>query len=676
MMWYEPNNRLSGFAMIAVGVVILSLMIGLSFSVLASTQGADLPNHHADKETVFQNSQTQTLQQLSQLGGTVQKVELQGNYAYVAQGTRLVVLDITAPAQPTEVGKTAVLPGRVSDMALAGNYIYVVNYQSVLVIDITTPTNPIKIAEFLLNDAHYVTVANNFAYIVGGNMLRIVNISNPSSPFLEGTYIRQSGDVFSINGGSHVVVQGNLAYVAAGMSRGIVIIDVSDPANPVAVGQYPGRTGVATGAVAVDGNYAYVGLDGVHVVDVTDPANPVQLGVFDPDIPAHPADLIKSGDLVYIALSTFDTWVIDVSNPTSPTQVAKIETGLGSASDLAIQDNHLYIADRDAGLHILDISQTNNPVERTRYEIIGNASELVVRDDYAFVVELGEGVWVVDIADRANPQSLGFFDIGGRPLAVTSSGNYLYIAGGNDGLFVIDISDPTNPTEVAHLPLSGSQWDVAVDGTFAYLANYDEGLHVVDISNPTEPVAVGAFTTASRIDNFLSVEAFGTVAYLLNDEAVLTLLDVSNPASPTEIRTMENVGTPVVWGNHLYLTQLGQFKVMDLTDPRMPTSVGATNLDGFGAGSLSVLDGYAIMSGGSGDFFTGITSSVAVFDVRNVAAPVEIARFPIDWMARGVAGITTGSVTDFFVANQEAGLMGLRLQGMVEHKLYLPVIEK
>src|SRR5665648_121135 len=60
-----------------------------------------------------------------QIGGPSQGVAIQDNYAYIGVGTRLVVLDISNPANPIKVGNTAALDDLVMDVAVGGTHAYV-----------------------------------------------------------------------------------------------------------------------------------------------------------------------------------------------------------------------------------------------------------------------------------------------------------------------------------------------------------------------------------------------------------------------------------------------------------------------------------------------------------------------------------------------------------------------
>jgi len=85
-------------------------------------------------------------QMVGQIGGPTQGVAVQGNYAYVGVGLRLVVLDISNPAALREVGLTAPFPHFVSDVAVSGTRAYVAAGGSGLrVVDISNPARPVEI---------------------------------------------------------------------------------------------------------------------------------------------------------------------------------------------------------------------------------------------------------------------------------------------------------------------------------------------------------------------------------------------------------------------------------------------------------------------------------------------------------------------------------------------------
>jgi len=77
-----------------------------------------------------------------------------------------------------------------------------------------------------------------------------------------------------------VALRGNYAYIGVGPC--LVILDVSIRAHPTFVGQTGVLPDLVRG-VAAGGNYAYVadGSSGLRIVEVSDPSNPTQVGTHD-----------------------------------------------------------------------------------------------------------------------------------------------------------------------------------------------------------------------------------------------------------------------------------------------------------------------------------------------------------------------------------------------------------
>ena len=75
-------------------------------------------------------------------GGATIASAVSGNYAYVGQGQDLVVLDISNPLQPSELGR--IHTGDIAqDINISGSYAYVANrYNGLAIIDISNPAAP------------------------------------------------------------------------------------------------------------------------------------------------------------------------------------------------------------------------------------------------------------------------------------------------------------------------------------------------------------------------------------------------------------------------------------------------------------------------------------------------------------------------------------------------------
>lgn len=189
---------------------------------------------------------------VSQLGGSTHAVAVQGSYAYVGVGARLVVLDVSNPADPAVLGQTAVLLDIVRDIFVSGDYAYIAAGDAGLrVIDVSDPAAPAEVGSYVpAETALDVHVAGNYAYVAAfRDGLRVVDVSDPTAPVEVGVY-----DMAGVAGG--IYVAGRYAYVVETGLGYLHIVDVSQPSQPVGVAISHHLRGAV--AVYVSGNYAYI----------------------------------------------------------------------------------------------------------------------------------------------------------------------------------------------------------------------------------------------------------------------------------------------------------------------------------------------------------------------------------------------------------------------------------
>jgi len=283
-----------------------------------------------------------------------------------------------------------------------------------------------------------------------------------------------------------VCVSGNYAYVAD-YTNGLVIVDVSDPANLITVGNHPsklgnfGRTAAAVG-VAVSGTYAYVAnwYDDLYVIDIIDPTNPTLAATYDTGDGADKVTI--SGDYAYISSQGDGVDIVNIADPTNPRFVGNYNTD-SIAEDVAISGNHAYIAD------------------------------------------CSDGVIIIDISDPANPSFVGRCDTPYDANSIVVSGNHAYVADADSGLVVINVSNPADPAIVGHYDTDGSSWGVALSGNYVYVGDGDAGVAVLDVSDPTDPVFVGGYDTPGYVGRLVIV---GDLLYVADDRLVILRTDASD----------------------------------------------------------------------------------------------------------------------------------------------------
>ena len=74
----------------------------------------------------------------------------------------------------------------------------------------------------------------------------------------------------------------------------------------------------------------------------------------------------------------------------------------------------------------------------------GDANDVVVVGDLAYVADNQAGLRIIDISNPEEPTEVGFFDTPGTALHVAISGDYAYVADGPGGLCIVDISEPSS----------------------------------------------------------------------------------------------------------------------------------------------------------------------------------------------------------------------------------------
>ena len=583
---------------------------------------------------------TSDIEFVGQTGGVTRSVAAQGAYAYVGEGPRLTILNVSNPGQPAVVGRSPALPGVVFDVAVSGDLAYVADgIGGLQIVDITPASVPVKLGAFATQgEATSVVVSGDYAYLADYNAgLHIVDISNPSAPDEVGLFASALNPI-------DVAIAGNYIYLAE-EGYGLRVIDVSDPANPIEIGQFQ-TLGYPQG-VAVYDHYAYlsVGGDGVYVLDVADPTHPIQLSLFD-GIP-NPQGLTVQGNTAYVATGFGGLQLLDVSAPGAPTAIGQQDTPGYAAAVVAISDR-AYVSDRWEGLRIVNVDDPEAPFEEGFYDVWGNARDVVTAGDYAYVASEHDGLRVVDISDPTSSHEIGALATPGDALSLAIAGSYVYVADYHSGLRIIDIANPANPTEAGYIDTPGTANDVAVAGTYAYVADGPNGgLRVIDVTDPAQPYEVDFYNTPGWA---FGVAVANNLAYVADEEKLL-VIDVSNPASPTLVSSYDigfARGVDVV-NSLVYVASASSLHILDASVPSNLTEVGEYNSVGWAA-DVSVEGSYAYIA----DTWVGLH----VVRIDNPSEPTKAGEYrtPGGFSVDGV----TAAADHIYVADSEGGLAILR----------------
>ncbi len=283
-----------------------------------------------------------------------------------------------------------------------------------------------------------------------------------------------------------VEVSGTLCLLAASQG-GLVLVDVSDPANPehlsTAETSYPamGCAYVASDSLA----FAAIGAQGIYVYDVSDLENPVWQsngqGIFTRDVVTRE---VTPGD--YHEVLTADGYGLKAqecywyeSLETWYFRQASDEGGSGVARGICLHGNLALLAIEELGLSIYDVTDVRNVLYLGGVDTPGEARAVAAAGDYAYVADWRKGLQVVGIADPDSLKIVASADMDGLADGICYYDGKVYVAAHTGGLLVFDVSDPTNPRAAGSLETPFAN-DVFVTDSYVYVADRDWGLVVAE----------------------------------------------------------------------------------------------------------------------------------------------------------------------------------------------------
>jgi hypothetical protein len=176
-------------------------------------------------------------------------------------------------------------------------------------------------------------------------------------------------------------------------------------------------------------------FNGLRVVDISNPSQPTEVESF--DTPGQARDVALLEDHAFVADGPEGLRVIDISDPAAPFEVGSYMTATPAVS-VAVEGVHGYVSVADSGLVILDISEPTAPAKVGAFDRGASWTDQVVEDEgYVFLAYEGLGLWVLDVSDPGSPRVVGCYDTSGRAVGVTVTDDHVFLADGEDGLHVL-----------------------------------------------------------------------------------------------------------------------------------------------------------------------------------------------------------------------------------------------
>jgi hypothetical protein len=238
---------------------------------------------------------------------------------------------------------------------------------------------------------------------------------------------------------------------------------------------------------------------GIRIFDTSDPANPIEQSLYRiSENPFELSDFTADSTTLYL-LRTDSLLLIDTSDPAAPVEISDTDFN-GSLNSMAFDGSYLYMTSHSELLHVLDISDPQNPREisagfdgletlLSQYEpfVSLHMDEIVVINGFAYVEcvgAVGDGTWsdlcVIDVREPASPKFVNVYNFSGALRDLVAANGYIYVLT-EGGLVVLDPADPTDLGWVDIIGL-GNPHGLEIVGPYIYVANGAGGLVILQIS--------------------------------------------------------------------------------------------------------------------------------------------------------------------------------------------------
>jgi len=307
----------------------------------------------------------------------------------------------------------------------------------------------------------------------------------------------------------------------------------------------------------------------------------------------------------------------------------------GSSKKVDFRDNLLFVASPGGSLHIIDVTDLENPQEIGVHHTPGQTADVTVDNNLAYIADYDFGLRILDVTDPEQISEIGYFDTEGISYGIELSGNLVYLSDGESGICIINVEDPQNPVFISSYDTPGVAHSVEVVDNLVFVADSEGGMRIIDLSDPENPEETGFYDTPGQV---LDIVVNDQVAYLAEGEQGLRTIDVSDPTNPTEVGNLNTPGSAngvTLWGDNVFVANgLCGMRVINVSDPSEPEEVTAWDTRG-NTNSVLIHGNEAYLADGS--------IGLVILDVSVLRPPVLL---PTSLFAENCIHINPGSVIE------------------------------
>ncbi|MBL7961084.1 tandem-95 repeat protein [bacterium] len=254
--------------------------------------------------------------------------------------------------------------------------------------------------------------------------------------------------------------------------------------------------------------------------------------------------------------------------------VSRIDASKDDALEMVLDDKLLFVANKVAGLSIVDISDIYNPKVVSRTRSVGQNYGIAKKGNFVYMADNLAGLLVYDVTNIKKPVIVAELAVKGEAWDVKVKDNYAYIAAGLAGLVVVDITEPKAPKVITTLRYD-KDWDYArkvfiSDKGLLFVADRKSGIHAINIDNPAAPRELRRFVTQFAV----GIEVYDDFAYVADGPSGVVIVDVSNPEKMRQVADFKLPGhtnNVAKVGPYVYVSiDDAGIRAIDVSNPNKP----------------------------------------------------------------------------------------------------------
>jgi len=428
-------------------------------------------------------------------GFNLRSLSLQEDILYATDVSKgLLVLDIFDPANPVAIGELG-LTGQHYGLALdtSRNQVVVCSFDGGMhIVDVSSPYDPVLFASIPIFGAWKVDLDDTLACVASwDDSVHIVDMVSHN-------------EIASLGFGEvgvwpyDVSVEGDYGAVA-GFLGSWWLFDCTDPLNPSITDSVV--LGGSSEVVAADESWIVLGMLGGR------------LAFFSKDdslVPVHllstrdwPRDIEIRADTLYVAESWAGLGIYDMADPVGGVElISRLELDGVHIWSLAVEPPFAYLASGDSGLIVVDLSDPSAPTEAARINLGARALSLLKSGDTVYVGFEESGIALIDVRVPASPLLLGAKPTAGGVLDMALRDSLFFIAQATVGAAIYDME---GWRLLSTIPTGHVTFSLALEGNKLFLAEGALGISAYDIRNPASPHRVGTLNTGGEARDIVSL---------------------------------------------------------------------------------------------------------------------------------------------------------------------------